>query len=228
MTSKAIDYFHLQHPARKTASSVSRVARESMFAFFMKIMRPTPESRIIDVGVTPDESLPDSNVFESLYPYKHRITATSIEDASHIRRLYPGVEFVRTERFDLPFQAGSFEIAFCSAVLEHVGDTHQQERFLKEILRVSKRFFIVTPNRQFPLELHTLLPVLHWLPRSSHQSLLRRLGFDFWAKSDNLTLLTPGEARKLLKPWTHQLIVKVHFLLGLPSNIILYGRSGSP
>jgi hypothetical protein len=34
-----------------------------------------------------------------------------------------------------------------------------------ELCRVSQRVFVTTPNRWFPLEVHTLLPVVHWLPR---------------------------------------------------------------
>ena len=54
-------------------------------------------------------------------------------------------------------------------MLEHVGDPGPQETFVREMVRVADGFFIVVPNRWFPLELHTLLPVLHWLPRRWHR-----------------------------------------------------------
>lgn len=228
MTSHPIDYFSLHHPARIPASKASCHARKAIFSFFMKTMHPTPDSRILDVGVTPDQTLPDSNIFETLYPFKNRLTITSIEDAAHLQRLHPGLHFVRTEKFDLPFRDRTFDIVFCSAVLEHVGEYHQQERLMKEVLRVSDRFFIVTPNRLCPLELHTLLPFIHWLPRAIHQTLLHVIGLEFWSRTENLNLLTPGKARSLLKPWSHRLRVRNHFFLGFPSNIILYGFSRLP
>lgn len=227
MTPNPIDYFNFHHPARIPASKASCHARKAIFSMFMKTMHPGPESRVLDVGATPDQTLPDSNIFETLYPFKNRLIVTSIEDAAHLQRLHPGIRFVRTEKFALPFQDRSFDIVFCSAVLEHVGECCQQERFIKEILRVSERFFIVTPNRQCPMELHTLLPFIHWLPRFVYQPLLRVLGLDFWARTENLNLLTAGAARRLLEPWSHHLKLKNHFFLGLPSNIILYGYSRS-
>ena len=33
-----------------------------------------------------------------------------------------------------------------------------------EALRVGRRAFITTPNRGFPVEVHTRLPFVHWLP----------------------------------------------------------------
>jgi SAM-dependent methyltransferase len=220
-----IDYFNLDHPARMPASKVSYCVRKAIFSFFMETMHPRPDSWILDVGVTPDQTLPDSNMFERLYPFKNRLTITSIEDAAHLQGPYPGVRFVRTEKFELPFRDQSFDIAFCSAVLEHVGEDYQQKHLLREILRVSKRFFIVTPNRLCPIEFHTLLPFIHWLPRTLHQKLLQMIGLDFWARTQNLNLLTPRKVRSMLRPWTRRFRVTNHFFLGFPSNIILYGFS---
>ena len=52
-------------------------------------------------------------------------------------------------------------------------------------------------NRWFPLELHTFLPVLHWLPRRWHRRLLARLGMTFWAEEANLNLLGARDLRSL-------------------------------
>ncbi len=59
---------------------------------------------------------------------------------------------------------GEFDIVFSNAVIEHVGDRERQRLFVAEALRVGRRVFITTPNRGFPVELHTRLPFVHWLP----------------------------------------------------------------
>lgn len=220
----AIDYFFLAHPLRGPASKIALQVRKEIFKVFMEAMKPREQTMILDVGVTPDRTLPDSNFFEKLYPYKNKITATSIEDASFLEQEYPGIRFIQTGRDSLPFGDHSFDIVFCSAVLEHVGTRDEQGAFVRELLRVAKRFFITTPNRGFPMEFHTFLPFVHWLPQPAHQEILRRLGLDFWAKTENLNLLSPATIRSLFpKPLDIQLTK--HYLLGLPSNLIVYGKS---
>jgi len=225
---KPIDYFGgLDNPLVRFKSKVSLGARRRMFDTFAKEFRPGPEDTVIDVGVTPDESLVDSNAFEQFYPYTNRITATSFEDASGLEKTFPGLTFVKTSGSSLPFADGEFSFAYSSAVLEHVGDHEAQKAFVREIMRVADGFFIAVPNRWFPLELHTFIPVIHWLPKKWHRALLRRLGREFWAREENLNLVGAGEMRSLFPPDVQVRIYR-HRLLGLTSNIVAYGRSVRP
>lgn len=224
MTSRAIDYFSIRHPLRGQASRISFRVRRNIYCRFMTIMKPRPSDRVLDVGATPDEILPESNFFEILYPYRNHLTVTGIEDASFLEERYPGLRFVRTNTDTLPFDDQSFDIVFCSAVLEHVGGREHQRRFVHELLRVSRKFFITTPNRQFPVEFHTFLPLIHWLPQPMHQRILRQLGLAFWSQTDNLNLLTP-RALKSLFPATADVHIDRFKLLGLPSNLAAWGTS---
>jgi SAM-dependent methyltransferase len=223
-TPEAVDYFSSTHPLRKAATEVAFRARKGMFDYFKRVMPVTPQAAVLDVGVTPDRSLKDSNFFEQFYPYKNKITATSIEDAAFLEEQYPGLTFVQTGGVELPFADNSFDIVFCSAVLEHVGNRANQQKFIEELLRVSRYFFITTPNRQFPVEMHTFLPLVHWLPQRQHQAVLRKLGMTFWAATENLNLLAPGDFLKLFPEYA-EIKLHRHRLLGLPSNLIGYGRS---
>ena len=47
-------------------------------------------------------------------------------------------------------------------------------------------------------EFHTRLPVLHWLPRRWHRSILKAIGFDFFADEQNLNLLDHRELRTMI------------------------------
>ena len=196
-----------------------------MFSMFMEALKPDESMLVLDIGVTPDTSLPDSNFFERYYPYPDRLATTSIEDASNLLSEFPGITFVRTEKSLLPFKDKAFDIVFCAAVLEHVGDRASQESFVKEMLRVSKKFFITTPNKAFPIEVHTFLPFIHWLPQNLHQGILRFLGMKFWSKTENLNLLSEKSLLKFFAGLEH-IHIKKNYLLGLPSNLIIYGESG--
>jgi hypothetical protein len=221
-----IDYFsigYLTPQLIKIRSYFAIKARKKMFDLFSNVMQPTETCRVLDLGVTPDCSLPESNYFEQFYHYKHNITVASIEEASILEQLYQGIKFVRIISNLLPFEENQFDILFCSAVLEHVGNRHFQEIFIQEALRVSKKFFFTTPNRQFPLDFHTMLPVIHWLPQSVHQKILTKLGYDFWAKTENLNLLSPKSLLSLFPP-CQSIHLQKYRLLGLPSNLIVYGE----
>jgi hypothetical protein len=87
--------------------------------------------------------------------------------------------------------------------------------------RVARRVFVVTPCRWFPIEMHTFLPFIHWLPQRAHQWILRRLGLAFWAKTENLNLVGPRALRKLLPPGRDVVIAK-HRFFGFTSNIIVH------
>ncbi len=64
----------------------------------------------------------------------------------------------------LPFRDASFDLVYSNAVIEHVGDGADQRRFMAEHRRVGRCWVVTTPNRWFPIESHTRMVLLHWLP----------------------------------------------------------------
>ena len=219
-----VDYTNSGHRLRGVLTPFSVAARRKFYDRFQSAIRPAAEDTILDVGVTPDMSTEDSNYFERWYPYTERITATTIEDASGLEKFFPGLTFVRGDGNRLPFEDKQFDVAFSSAVLEHAGTSEQQRVFLAEMLRVSKRFFLTTPNRWFPMELHTFLPFLHWLPQRTHQSILRRLGQHQWATTETLNLLDEQSLRALFPAGVTPVISSVRSL-GFRSHLLAYGES---
>lgn len=215
---QAIDYFSRRHPLRRQASKIGFRARKAMYEMFVEQLRPTEADRVVDIGVTPDEEMIDSNFFEQLYPWRERITATSVEDASNIEQRFPGVTFVQTEPGRLPFEDAAFELAFCSAVVEHVGPENQKS-FVAEVTRVAGGCFVTVPNRWYPIEVHTFLPFLHWLPRSTHRRLLRLLRRPFWADPANLHLLSAREFVALFPPEANVRILRKR-TFGFTSNLV--------
>jgi hypothetical protein len=220
------DYFNRGHPLHGLKARFAMRARARMYRRVLAFARAGPETRIVDVGVTPDLGITYGNFFERWYPHPERVTVCSTEDCSALEGQFPGLRFrlIRGDR--LPFEDGEFDLALSFAVLEHVGSTAQQRRFLGELARVAPAFVAYTPYRYFPVEMHTLLPLLHWLPVRWHRRLLKRLGLDFWAEEANLNLLARREARALLPP-SGSGAARLLWTAGWPSNIELTWRAGS-
>jgi len=180
--------------------AVSLRSRRRKLALFVETMRPTAETNVIDVGVD-DSGFGERrgtcgtlNFFEELYPWPERITAVGIHEGRRFAERYPAATYVQASALELPFEDGAFDVFFSNAVIEHVGSREAQQRFVAEALRVAPRVFITTPNRWFPVELHTRAPLVHWLPDAA-----AHLAYDLirtpWAKENHL--LGPRDLRAL-------------------------------
>src|SRR5205823_3519059 len=126
----------------------------------------------------------------------------------------------------LPFRDRSFDIVHSSAVLEHVGAIANQAAYVRECMRVARRaVFLTTPNRWFPVEFHTLVPFIHWLPRRYFRALLRRIGLSFFAEEANLNLMTRRDLRQIAGIVDEFAFnVSAVALAGWPSNLLLIGH----
>ena len=193
--------------------------RRKIFYDFMNITKSQADLKVLDIGVTSDESS-DSNFLEKFYPYPKNITAVGLEDASFLEHRYPGLIFVKADACALPFEDQSFDIAFCSAVIEHVGDSSRQRKLIDEALRVATVALITTPNRWFPLEFHTLTPFLHWLPPSIFRGFLSLTGRKFFARQSNLNLLGGRDLDCLCDKSGLKYKKYNKRLLGLVSNLV--------
>ena len=184
---------------RSLAERVLIAARDRIFGDFMARMQPGPTDRVLDVGVS-DVVNDGANVLERSYPHPHNMTACGLGQGAAFRSAYPAVEYVRIDaNARLPFDDASFEIATSNAVLEHVGSAAMQEFFVRELARVAKRVFITVPNRYFPIEHHTALPLVHYSDNLFH------IACDLfdkpeWARTENLILMSPRRLRALARP----------------------------
>lgn len=183
----------------RLVDAVSLRSRRRKLALFTETMRPTADTTVVDVGAD-DSGFGEQrgcgtlNFFEELYPWPERITAVGIHEGRRFAERYPATRYVQASALELPFADGAFDVYFSNAVIEHVGPREAQRRFVAEALRVAPRVFITTPNRWFPIELHTRAPLVHWLPdAAAHRAydLIRKP----WAKENHL--LGPRDLRGL-------------------------------
>lgn len=219
-----------QYSTAASGSLPVRIAawqRRRMFERFLAETGIGEGESLLDVGATSERTFEASNYVEAWYPHKHRITAVGLDDASFLEEAYPGMRFVRGDGKSLPFADGEFDVVHSSAVLEHVGGLDEQVRFIAECGRVAGRVLhMTTPNRWFPVEFHTVLPLVHWLPKPVFRGLMRRTGRGFFAEEANLNLMGAGELAWAAYEALPDFDVEVSSvrLLGWPSNLLLTAR----
>ena len=179
------------------AHKISKFNRDRKWGLFINEMSPKENMRVLDIGFSENEYSNTDNYIEKYYPYRNMLTALGIDTPISFKERYPEVCVVQYDGGRFPFEDKLFDIAWSNAVIEHVGMRDRQLMFLKEINRVSKRAFITTPNKYFPVEVHTRTPFLHYLPKSVFDKYLTLIGKG-WASGEYMYLLSLGEIKALL------------------------------
>ena len=209
-----------------TPIKIAAYQRRRMFDVFLAKTGIQRKDTVLDIGVTSDRTYSHSNYFESWYPHKDRITASGMDNASFLEELHPGLRFVPADGRKLPFADQEFDYVHSSAVLEHVGSQENQEAFLSEAWRVARKgIFVTTPNRWFPVEFHTMMPFVHWLPKTAFRKLCDLRGMEFFASEDNLNLLSGSDLKLIAaRAGVENFKVTSVELAGWPSNLLLSAR----
>ena len=180
---------------------------------------------ILDVGSTSDRSESSNFIIKKLNFFKqyHSISDQAIDDNFFKKKIKKSI----TDNFkDKEIEEYKSDVVISNATIEHVGSTENQIKMCKNVINLAKKYFIIiTPNRLHPLEFHTKIPLLHWMPKKIHRKILKFLGHKFLAKEENLNLLTQKDLKKFMVILNQKnyLFFHIRFLF-FKSNIILIGK----
>jgi hypothetical protein len=201
--------------------------RQRVYQLFTSAFAPTPADSILDIGISENHH-PSSNYLEKTYPYPGAIIGLGLEPFPDLRKDHPGLILLCGDARALPLKAGAVDFVYSHAVIEHVGSRANQAKFLTEALRVARKgVLITTPNRWHPLETHTGLPFLHYLPAPVWRRIYRLLGKGMYASEETLNLFSSRQLLRLaresgIRPGRSELH-RVRWL-GFPSNLVLIVR----
>jgi len=198
-------------------------SRRRRFELFMRLLAPDPADRVLDVGVT-DTDWRSSNFLEASYPWPERITAVALDPMPTFESCFPSVHVVVGDGRQLPFEVHAFDIGFSNAVVEHVGSRADQRRFIAELVRTCRQVFVATPNAAFPVDPHTLLPFVHWLPRRLRDRTLIWFGQGRWAGESNLNPLRASDLVGLFPEGVRVRVVRQR-VLGMTTVVIAIAGS---
>jgi ubiquinone/menaquinone biosynthesis C-methylase UbiE len=124
-----------------------------------------------------------ASFFAALYPHPEEIILLEVEYAlaCKAKARLPTLNVIVADGQKLPFARQSLSMTVCNSVIEHVDDPGQ---LASEIQRVSRCFFVQTPNGRFPVETYSFItiPFYNQLPGTTLKRLLCALfggNFDY-------------------------------------------------
>jgi len=210
---------------------IDRIIENKRLEIFNIIKKKIDNKKIIsflDIGTTEEKKLKSSNFFVKQFDYiniKKSITNQNFENKNFSNILKKSI----TSNFTLEeIEKFKSDLVISSATIEHVGNFKSQLKMINNIILLTKNFFfITTPNRSFPIDFHTKLPLIHMLPKKLHRKILNLLSLKEFAKEENLNLLNINEINKMLKHLNFRGFEIEIFnikLLGIASNLIIMGK----
>lgn len=186
-------------------NSIGARFRAKRLKVFRSLFDLSEKTTILDVGGYKAQEGGWSSASPALYGIPSQITTMNLSGP---------VDIVGDAR-SIPLPDKSFDIVFSNSVLEHVGTEEDQYQCASEIRRVGRSYFVQTPNRWFPFEIHWDFPLLllHWLPRKWFDPSPRRTR-DY--STPPLRILSARELKKMFPDCT----IKRERFLGFTKSII--------
>lgn len=147
--------------------------------------------------------------------YGNEVITVDVQDESLKDTIYKyqiqfkDFNFLLASGYKLPFKPNSFDVVICNQVIEHVPKQHHQQLINASyrVLKSNGIFYIATPNKLWPIEPHTKLPFISYLPNTIANKYIKlfKEGVDEY----NIDLLTYSQLKKTLS-YAFEEVVDLH------------------
>ena len=180
---------------------------------------------VLDIGTTSDDQNPNSNLIvknlkniDKFYSISNQTINSPFFEKTLKKSIVENLNEDEIEKF-------KSDLVLSSATIEHVGSFENQRMMIKNMIKLSKEMLIITtPNRFHPVEFHTKIPFIHWLPKKLHRKILKMLNLAFYSKEENLNLLSKKDFLELTKEEKIKYEFKFIKLLFFKSNLIFIAK----
>jgi ubiquinone/menaquinone biosynthesis C-methylase UbiE len=203
---------------RKFIGPLHKRFRAQKLDCFFSELHPQPEESLLDVG----GGVGIVGEFRVLYQYFKSVQVVNLDSAASDVCEFKNINFSIADGCALPYLNRSFDWVFSNAVIEHVGGVVRQTQFASEIQRVARKgYFVATPNRNFPVDPHTLLPFYQFLsPRL--QSRICRFSPGYLREYEPIDLLSTRDLQTLFPG----AVVQKLGIKWFPNNLIAFRSFG--
>ena len=198
--------------------------RIEMINIIIKKIKILKLNDLLDIGTTKDTSAGSSNIFCKMLdniPVHKSISNQKINNKRFKLSLKKSITSKFSKKNINYFRS---DLVISSATIEHVGNYKNQVTKVKNMISLSKKFVVITtPNRFFPIELHTKFPLIHWLPKKIFRKILLFLNMRYFAEEKNLNLLSKKELIQILNNFSKDIDYKIYDInfLGFVSNFLV-------
>ena len=184
----------------KIFDSIITSKRFEMINIINQLVSLNNLKNVLDVGTTSDYENPNSNLIvknlkniKKFYSISNQTINSPFFEKALKKSIVDNLDKEEIEEF-------KSDLVISTATIEHVGSFENQRTMIKNMIKLSKEMIIITtPNRFHPIEFHTKIPFIHWLPRNVHRKILQFLNLTFYAKEENLNLLSKSDFIKLVE-----------------------------
>ena len=196
--------------------SFSDRARKKRMALFVKIMKPTSEMKILDLGGQPE-------IWDSVMPPLN-ITCLNLPDiAKTDHSSNHHINYLVGNACNMPeFKPGDFDLIFSNSVIEHVGDYKKRLQFANEILRLSSKYWVQTPSKYYPIEAHCGMIFWWFYPKVLRAYFIRKwkLKIPTWTEMvETTTVISANELRNILPGCT-----LIYEWVIFPKSMVAYSK----
>ena len=182
-------------------------------------------NEVLDIGTTNDTKNKSSNfIVKNLKNIKnfYSISDQLITSSFFKKKLQKSI----TENFS-EYEIENFksDLVISNATIEHVGNYDNQKTMFDNMIKLCKKMIIIsTPYRYHPLEFHTKIPLIHWLPKNIHRKILKNIGLTFFSKEENLNLLSKSDFNNFVESKKIKGEFRYIKFLFFKSNLIFIGK----
>jgi ubiquinone/menaquinone biosynthesis C-methylase UbiE len=172
---------------------------------------------LLDLGGGP------ASFFAALFPRAEQIVLLDLDFdlVAAGKQRYPSINALVANAEQLPFADGALALSVCNSVIEHVANPAS---LANEIRRVSRSYFLQTPNGEFPVETHSLvgIPFYRSIPWGWARALVCRIFRANFAYVESVRYC-PEEQLRALFP---EASLAYERLLGLKKSFYLIHKAG--
>ena len=173
--------------------------RIEMIKLIKKKIKISSINDLLDIGTTEDVSAKSSNIFCKMLNIIPTHKSISNQKITNTRFKVRKKKSITSSFSQKEINLLKSDLVISSATIEHVGSFKNQVKKVKNMINLSKRYFIITtPNNHYPIEFHTKLPLIHWFPKKIYRKILLFLNMDYFANEKNLNLLSKKELDNIL------------------------------
>ncbi len=165
-------------------------------SLWKKVTKKNSGKNYLDIGAG---GLVNSVTFGKNFAKTYALdTSFSNDDISKAQSVLPSIQTAVGDAHKLPYADQMFDVVTMISVIEHLKIPEKALREAMRVLRINGELVVQIQNKYFPVETHTGLVFVYYLPGFFRKWLLRKLGYGFYFEMVS-GFPTPREISKYLE-----------------------------